>query len=396
MKTLIVSDLHLGSASGADVLRAPHARERLLSALSGVERLVMLGDVLELRHGPRRDALAVAAPVFEQIGAAMAGGQIVLVAGNHDHALVDRWLHRRSEQQQPSALQLEHRIAPAEASAMAQRLAELAAPAQVEVAYPGLWIRDDVYATHGHYLDCHITVPTMERIAVALMGRLLTRRPQAISCVDDYEAVTSPIYAWADAVAAQGATRSALNGAATVKMWRLLHGRSHAPGAHEERSSPNGAGAEERRAMLSGGIGAGLRSGAVRRGFPFAVAALNRMGLGPLKPNISASELRRAGLQAMGQVAARLDLGEAHVVFGHTHRAGPLAGDEQAEWRSESGARLINCGSWIYNAGFLHPSASENPYWPGSCVLVDDAELLRAPQLMRLLAGSRQAQLVPS
>lgn len=395
MKTLIVSDLHLGSASGADVLRSPHARERLLCALADVDRLVMLGDALELRHGPRRDALAAAAPVFEELGASMAGRRIVLVAGNHDHALVDRWLHRRSEERQAEPMRLEHRIAPVEASAMAERLAQWAAPASVEIAYPGLWIRDDVYATHGHYLDCHITVPTMERIAVSLMGRLLGRRPQSISCVEDYEAITAPIYAWADAVAAQGATRSALNGAATVKMWRLLHGHSHAA-AHEELPSRNGAGAEERRAMLSGGIGAGLRSGAVRRGFPLAVAALNRAGLGPLKPDISAPELCRAGLEAMGEVVTRLDPGAMHVVFGHTHRAGPLPGDEQAEWQSGSGAQLVNCGSWTYNVGFLHPSASENPYWPGSCVLVDDADPSRPPELMRLLVGSRRAQLVPS
>ena len=34
--------------------------------------------------------------------------------------------------------------------------------ADVRVAYPGLWLRPDVYATHGHYLDCHMTVPRVE------------------------------------------------------------------------------------------------------------------------------------------------------------------------------------------------------------------------------------------
>ena len=28
----------------------------------------------------------------------------------------------------------------------------------VQLAYPGVWLRDDVYATHGHYLDCHSEV----------------------------------------------------------------------------------------------------------------------------------------------------------------------------------------------------------------------------------------------
>ena len=32
-----------------------------------------------------------------------------------------------------------------------------------ELAYPGVWLRPDVYATHGHYVDLHITVPSFER-----------------------------------------------------------------------------------------------------------------------------------------------------------------------------------------------------------------------------------------
>ena len=55
----------------------------------------------------------------------------------------------------------------------------------------------------------------------------------------------------------------------------------------------------------------------------------------------------------MAEVAARLGLGDAHVVFGHTHRAGPLPGEPQAEWRGRSGARLMNSGSWIYEPIFL-------------------------------------------
>lgn len=393
MRTLIVSDLHLGSASRADVLRMPHARERLLSALAGVDRLVLLGDTLELRHGPRRDALAAARPFFEALGGEMAGREIVLLAGNHDHALVGAWLQRRAEREDPAPLRLEHRLTPAEASPMAERIAGWVAPARLSVAYPGLWVREDVYAIHGHYLDCHITVPTMERLAIALMGRLLRRPQPRLHSVDAYEAVTTPIYAWIDAVAAQGTTTSALNGSATVKMWRLLH--------HEDRDARvrrgqgrNGVRAAGLRGMLAGGVGAGLRSGAVRRGFPLAVAALNRASLGPLNADISGPELRRAALAAMGEVAARLDLRDAHVVFGHTHRAGPLPADDQREWRGRAGARLLNCGSWTYNSGFIAPGDTENPYWPGSCVVLDDAQPLREPELRRLLRESRSDQLV--
>lgn len=385
MKTLILSDLHFGSASGADVLRHPQVREALFSRLADIDRLVLLGDVLELRHGPQREALSAARPFFEELGAVMAGREITLLSGNHDHALVEGWLQQRAEQEEPQPLGLEQRLSPQQASSMAMRLAQWASPARVEVAHPGLWVRKDVYATHGHYLDAHITVPTMERLAVGLMGKMLHRPEASLACVDDYEAVTAPIYAWICAVAAQGATRSALNGSATVRVWKLLHGGRR-----------DGAAAEMRRGLLSTGLGHGLRAGALRRGFPLVVAALDRVGIGPLKPSISGSELRRAGLAAIGEVAARLGVGDAYVVFGHTHRAGPLPGDELSEWRGRLGARLINTGSWTYNSGFLSPGETENPYWPGSCVLVEgsgeEAEAA-PPRVVRLLESAERALL---
>ena len=67
----------------------------------------------------------------------------------------------------------------------------------------------------------------------------------------------------------------------------------------------------------------------------------------------------------MGEVAARLELGDAYVVFGHTHRAGPLPGDDEREWRGRGGARLVNTGSWTYASIFLDAEPGESPYWPG-------------------------------
>ncbi len=124
------------------------------------------------------------------------------------------------------------------------------------------------------------------------------------------------------------------------------------------------------------------------------MAALNRAGLGPLRTDISTEELRRAGLRAMGEVADRLGLGDAHVIFGHTHRAGPLPGDERSEWLGRGGARLMNSGCWTYDLVFLGRSAGETPYWPGTCVIVDD-DPSTAPVLERLLLGRSHAELAP-
>lgn len=379
-RTLIVSDLHLGGLSGVDLLRRPALREALLQALKDVDRLVLLGDTLELRHGPPHEALQAARPVFEDLGAALGPDrELVLVAGNHDHMTVGAWLDARALQEPaPAPLALEQRIDPGGASPLLERISLWASPARVSVAYPGLWIRPDVYATHGHYLDAHLTIPTLERIGVGVMGRLLERSPagEGFGTVEDYEAVTAPVYCWRDAMTRYGRSGPALNGVATMRAWRALGG---------------GAGASRNGARPRSGMWASLRSRALAAAFPLAVAALNRAGLGPLSSNISRAELRRAGLHAMGEVAARLRLGEAHVVFGHTHRAGPFPGDAAAEWRGRGGARLINAGSWVYEPTFLTSAPGESPYWPGVCVLVEDSG---PPVLERLLLDRSHAQLM--
>jgi UDP-2,3-diacylglucosamine pyrophosphatase LpxH len=375
MRTLIVSDLHLGSVSGTDLLRRVELRAALLDAIADVDRIVLLGDVLELRHGPMREVMAAARPFFEELGRALDGRELVMVAGNHDHALVEPWLARRGEEHEPPALAVEQLLEPAEVSPALERIAGWAAPARVYVAYPGLWVRPDVYASHGHYLDCHLTVPTIERVSLGAMTRLLGRPAGTFDCVGDYEATVAPMFAWRDAVARDAHTGSALNGAATVSAWQALRGEI---GHHPHRYP---------RALQR------LRGAAIVGAFPLAIAALNRAGLGPLRADISMNELRRAGLSAMGEVAARLHLGDAYVVFGHTHRAGPLPGDEQHEWRGPAGARLVNTGSWTYSPIFLTATSGASPYWPGVCVTVDDDG---PPEIMRLLQDRTHAQLAPT
>jgi Calcineurin-like phosphoesterase len=367
MRTLVVSDLHLGASSGADVLRRREPRRALIDALDEVDRLVLLGDVLELRHGPRRDALAGARTFFEEVGSALAGREIVVVAGNHDYALVESWLRRGGELPEPAPLAVEQRFPAYEASSMLATLAEWAGQARVSAAYPGLWLRDDVYATHGHYLDCHLTVPTLERLGIGMTGRVLRRPEESFACVDDYEAVLGPVFAWIDAVARQAPVGSTLNGQSTVRIWRALGG-----------DKQGGEGGVPWRTRLLAGA------------FPVAVAALNRAGLGSFRSDISGTELRRAGLRAMGEAAARLSLGDAHVIFGHTHRRGPLPGDVAEEWVGPSGARLVNSGCWTYDSYFLTGRPGESPYWPGGAVLVGESG---PPRLLRLLDDLEPAAL---
>jgi hypothetical protein len=364
VRTLVVSDLHLGARSGVDLLRRPAARDTLLERLDGVDRLVLLGDTLELRHGPVRETLAAARPVLEAIGAAMRGREIVLVPGNHDHRLVAPWLEGRGDGARPPALGLQERAGPAATPATAA-VAAMLEPATLDVAYPGVWLADGVYATHGHYIDRHSTVPSFERLAAGALGRALGDRLEDISAPDDYEVVLAPIYALLDAVAARAPeSHGPSHAGVSTRAWRALTGDGRRP---------------LRRRLL---IGA----------FPLGIGGLNRAGIGPFRADVSAPEIRRASLRAMREVVTRLGIDARHVVFGHTHRAGPLHSDDPADWALPGGGGLVNTGSWVYERSWTSAGPG-GPYWPGGAVELGEDGLPRRAGLLddlsaaRLLAG---------
>jgi hypothetical protein len=285
---------------------------------------------------------------------------VVILAGNHDHALIERWQALRE-----GPLGLDNRFRPDQASDIAAALAVALGSASVECAYPGIWLREDVYAMHGHYLDVHITVPTFERLAIAASGRIALDRGTRwndVRSADDYETVLTPVYAWAHSAAQSGRPGDVVNGGGTLRAWRTL----------------------------SSGKAGGLRGQALVAGFPLAVRALNATGLGPFRSDLSSDALRSAGLRAMSEVVERLRIRARHVIFGHTHRAGMLAGDRPAEWLTPNAVQLHNTGSWVYSETFVGTGDPESPYWPGNAVLIEDGA---PPRLLRLLADRSPATL---
>ena len=92
MATAVISDLHLGALNDADMLRRPEALERLSGTLASADRVVLLGDTLELRERPMAALLGIVRPVFERLAPALAGKPVTLVPGNHDHQLGEPWL----------------------------------------------------------------------------------------------------------------------------------------------------------------------------------------------------------------------------------------------------------------------------------------------------------------
>jgi hypothetical protein len=342
------------------VLQDASARAGLREALGGVDRLVLLGDTLELRAGSIGRVLAVAQPVLDDLGAALgADREVVIVPGNHDHRLLGPWRERRAVAAVPPGLGLENPVEWSSGEPLAV-LAQALAPARVRACYPGLWLRSDVYAIHGHYLDLHITVPIMERLGAGLMRRVL-RAPGPVAA-EDYETVLSPMYAWVDSMAqTEAGTGLGLQG----RVWSGL-----------QRGRRNRTWRQRSMALL----------------VPTAVAGLNRAGLGPLKADLSGPELRRAGLRAMAEVVDRLAIPSEHVIFGHTHRAGPLATDDPSEWHLEPGRSLVNTGSWVHSPFFLGPSPDHSPYRPGFGYLVEDEG---PPELVNLLDGRWRSAVRP-
>jgi calcineurin-like phosphoesterase family protein len=368
VRTLVISDLHVGASTRSDLLRRPELREPLIEAVRGVDRLVILGDGLELRDGPHRNAPDVAGPLFEEIGRALApDGELLMAAGNHDHGLIAGWIDGRLLTEPSGFLGLEHRIAPRDAGPLAAALAERAAPARVEMAYPGVWLRDDVFAIHGHYSDLHTTVPTFERLAAGAMARWVVRLPADGAGPDDYEAALAPLYAWMHALTQRG-----------------------------ERSLVSaGTGASARAWVAMGGRGAGrrpVRTAALNAGFRLGVAAINATGLGPVEPDLTGPGLRRGYLHGIAEVLRRLDISAPHVIWGHSHRSGPWPRDDLAEWTTHAGGRILNTGSWVYQPHFLSEEPNRSPYWPGTAALIGDSG---PPELIRLLGDRGHAELRP-
>jgi UDP-2,3-diacylglucosamine pyrophosphatase LpxH len=358
LRTLVVSDLHIGARNGRARLDDDAAVEALAAAASQVDRLVLLGDVVELRQRPMRDALAAASRVLPGVVGAMGEGrEVVLVAGNHDHELFAAWATRRAASEPPAQLNLETAVDWLDGeplAALAAILSGSSSGARVRAAYPGLWLRDDVYATHGHYLDRHTTAPGFERLGAGAMSRLLKLPEQELRSPDDYERILAPIYAWMLAISERGGPEIAgADGSGSARILEMMQAR-------------------------------GLRGRSIQAGVSSLAKILQLAGLGELSGDISGPALYRAELRGFATALANLGVDARYVLFGHTHRAGPLPADDAAQWVTPAGARLVNSGCWVQE-GAAFVKDAERPvsaYRAGFAIELDDEG---PPRLVNLL-----------
>ena len=330
MRTLVISDLHIAQAGGISVLEQPRPLGILLEELRQYDRLVLLGDTVELQDLPASRAFPIAEPILRAIGEAVGSGRavsdavgsrraisgapgsrraisgapgsgrpIVLVPGNHDHVLVRNWAAAQGDSLERDA------VVPPQASPELAQIVSWLGSERVEVRYPGVWLTDRIWAAHGHHLNFYLR-------PVSSVGVLHPRRrqhPAELSLPSAYE---------------------------------------HIPGS--------------------------LSRQRVRDGLPASRwhDHLVSRRLAPVVSRVLDVQMRRHGLPAMAHVAHALEVDADYVIFGHVHRLGPLAHDESSQWLGLDGAQqLINTGCWRFEPIICQGRLTSHSYWPGGAVTIE-------------------------
>ena len=332
MSTLVLSDLHLGSRLRHDVLTHPEPLHRLLEALERVERLVLLGDIVEMLEKRSENAMAIAEPILRLIGRALgADREVILVPGNHDRPLVARWIRQLGTGLAPDS------CVPLDATPDLARLASWLAPARVQAHYPGAWLAPGVWATHGHYLDRHLLPEAAFGVTRGLLGRV----PPPGAVPIDYELAGGPSVTRLEAFAIKALPRPL--------------------------------------AALAEDIAELIRASTM----PLAPYRLLRPGMARLTARVLGAQMRLASLPAISHVVGRLGIEAEWVLFGHVHRLGPLEGDLETRWRGPQGKpHLLNTGSWVYEPRLVHNATAPHPYWPGGAVILEHDQAPRAVGLL--------------
>jgi UDP-2,3-diacylglucosamine pyrophosphatase LpxH len=332
VRTLVISDLHLGGRLQYGVLTHPEPLERLLASLDEVQRLVLLGDIVDLAEGRPDHVMRVAQPVLEAIGRRLGPErEVIVVPGNHDRQLVEGWIRGAAPRLVPDT------AVPLDATPALERVTSLLAPTPTRVRYPGVWLSDRVWATHGHYLDRHLLPVSAYGIARGLLGR----PPRKSAAPIDYELAGGP-------------SLTRLEAWLTQRLPRPL-------------------------ALLAEDLAELLRAATM----PPVPRRLLHRRLAPLLAAVLGLQMRRASIPAVVRVARSLGVEADWVLFGHVHRLGPLTGDYAPQWRGSGGRpRIANTGSWVYEPLLVHRALPAHPYWPGGALLLEDE---RDPRPVALL-----------
>ena len=335
VRTLVISDLHLGTSRRAG-RAAPRAAAGDAAASTSAPPASSAWSCSATRSrcatGPLRAALAVAEPVLAALGAALGpDGLIVLVAGQPRPPA--RRAVARGPRRGRDAVAAGPRGAPGARGVVGARAPRGGRAAGAPRRRPpGDLAAGGRLRPHGHYLDRFMTVPTFERLAARAhdphrRARCPTRRRRATSR-PRWRRSTPGCTPWRRRAAAAPGRRPP----------ERLDAR---PG---RCSAGDGRGTPAARPRAVGALPARRRRARTSPAWARCARAS------------PARTLRRAGLAAIAEVVRRLGIEADHVLFGHTHRAGPLpADDHRGVARRRHGGRLHNAGGWIDEPVFAPP-----------------------------------------
>ena len=312
VRTLVISDLHLGARLQRAVLTRPEPLEALLEALDGTERLVLLGDVVELLEGRPAQAMQAAEPVLRALGARLGSErEVIVVPGNHDAALVRPFLRERGTSPAVDA------SLPLDATpARADRV--VAGTGAVQVRYPGLAWRADLGLSRP--LSRRHLLP---EVAYGLARGMLGRVPRDDAVPVEYEQPGGP--------------------------------SSHALGgpAHPLAAAASG--------RLVDDIAEFLRASRCQ-----ACRAACSATASPPQRAPARRQMKRASIPALARVVHRLGVDADSVIFGHVHRLGPLAGDDLGTGAAPTAPHGSSTAVPGLRAPAAAPRRAPHPYCPAA------------------------------
>lgn len=387
MATAILSDLHLGAAHGDDLLRYPYFCARLREQLDGIEHIVLLGDILDLRFQQLEEALQTSRPFFDMLGDVLRSAstpRVTYIPGNHDYHYAVRLMEGAREQAilTDETFALKQLVAPPDffLSRQLARMIGRDVPVRVVYFYDTLESsQGTIFLTHGHYLDLHIDsgparLLNLAQSVLAAAGQ----GPESIT-PDLYEGLLRPQYEllhWIGQSPAGGELQS--------RIYERLRGGA----PPETRFSSLRQRALRRAASAAGTVGLALAESIANRLFK------ERLSLTSLAREAQVEETIRAFSLSLEALQSYLPEGVRYVVFGHTHRPGPLEGIDAAErWMVNMRGQptmVLNSGSWLYDGGKARRPDYRPQRWPGSFILIPDQG---PPRVVEVLAEMTREQM---
>ena len=164
VRSLVISDSHLGAWTGDDLLAYAWAREALRPELERADEVVLLGDFVDLLFATTEHAFERADGLVKLLAQTLAGKRLVWLAGNHDHHILVRRLESLIELRIATGKSNDQLPEIWRASFFFEAFLRRRLPrTEIEIAYPSYRVRD-VVLSHGHYLDGEVRGSVSNRL----------------------------------------------------------------------------------------------------------------------------------------------------------------------------------------------------------------------------------------